>query len=250
MRCPGAKISRFERLAEDGFRINAYEVARLVSQRTRLIVLTNLHNPTSVLTTNETLEQLREIARGAGARVLVDEVYMEALFENAPRSAFHLGEEFVTTNSLTKVYGLRGLRGGWILADEELAKRLWHLNDLFGVIPAHSAERLSCIALENLDTIAAHARRLLAENRLVLNSFFSSCDDLDWLPHEFGTVSFPRLKLGDVDAFCATLIEKYETSVVPGRFFGMPQHFRIGIGCDTTTWKEGLERLGRALDEV
>ena len=79
----------------------------------------------------------------------------EALFETAPRSAFHLGEEFITTNSLTKVYGLSGLRCGWILARAELAEKLWHLNDLFGVIPAHSAERLSCIALAHLGGIGA-----------------------------------------------------------------------------------------------
>jgi aspartate/methionine/tyrosine aminotransferase len=202
------------------------------------------------LTDNETLKQLGEIARGVGARVLVDEVYLDALFERAPPSAFHLGEEFITTNSLTKVYGLSGLRCGWILAEPSLAKRLWRLNDLFGVIPAHPAERLSCIALGNLDRIAEHARSLIEINKRVLNSFLSSRDDLDWTEHLHGTVSFPGLRRGSADALCALLSERYETSVVPGRFFEMPQHFRIGIGCETAILTEGLERLGRALDEM
>ena len=246
----GAEVKRFARDSEKDFQIDAEKVARSVTPRTRLIVLTNLHNPTSTFSSNETLEELGEIARRVGAHILVDEVYLEALFEDAPPSAFHLGEEFITTNSLTKVYGLSGLRCGWILAKPKMAERLWHLNDLFGVIPAHSAERLSCIALQNLDQVASHARQLLETNRELLNSFYDTRNDLDWSQMKYGTVSFPRLKSGSVDALCALLDEKYETSVVPGRFFEMPQHFRIGIGCETAMLKEGLERLGKALDEI
>ncbi|MCA1557068.1 MAG: aminotransferase class I/II-fold pyridoxal phosphate-dependent enzyme, partial [Acidobacteria bacterium] len=247
----GAVVKRFRRAPEGHFRINPEEVARQTSSRTRLIVLTNLHNPTSAFTDTETLLELQRTARRAGARILVDEVYLEAMFERAPRSAFHLGEEFITTNSLTKVYGLSGLRCGWILADAETAERIWRLNDLFGVIPSHAAERLSCIALENFELIAGDARSLLETNRRVLNSFLRSRDDLEWIEQEFGTVSFPRLKLEkSTDELCRLLMEKYETSVVPGRFFEMPQHFRIGIGCETHTLTEGLERLGSALDET
>jgi aspartate/methionine/tyrosine aminotransferase len=244
----GADVKRFARPFEQGFRIDPEEVERRVTSRTRLIVLTNLHNPAGALTDDETLKQLGEIARRAGARLLVDEVYLDAVFDGTPRSAFHLGEEFITTSSLTKVYGLSGLRCGWVLARPELARRMWRLNDLFGVIPAHAAERLSCVALDDLARVAAHARSLLDGNRELLNSFFSSRDELDWMEHRFGTVSFPRLRHGDVDELCALLREKYETSIVPGRFFEMPQHFRIGIGCDTATLAAGLERLGRALD--
>lgn len=246
----GAEVKRFERRVEDGFRIDVDEVERQVSSCTRLIVLTNLHNPTGAFTSDETLRQLGEIARALGARVLVDEVYLDALFERAPRSAFHLGPEFVTTNSLTKIYGLSGLRCGWILAAPELAEKFRHLSDLFDVIPAHAAERLSCLALENLPRVAARARRLLEANGRLLNSFFNSRDDLEWIKHEFGTISFPRLKRGNVDALCALLAERYETLVVSGQFFEMPQHFRIGIGCETATLTEGLERLGMALDEM
>ena len=245
----GAEVKRFARPFENGFRIDPEEVERQMSSRTRLIVLTNLHNPTSALTDDQTLKRLGEIARRVGARILVDEVYLDAVFERPPRSAFHLGEEFIVTSSLTKVYGLSGLRCGWVLAEPELARRMWRLNDLFGVIPAHAAERLSCVALENLAHVADHARALLDANKRLLNSFFNSRDDLDWMEHRFGTVSFPRLRRGDVDELSALLSEKYETSIVPGRFFEMPQHLRIGIGCDTATLAAGLERLGRALDK-
>jgi aspartate/methionine/tyrosine aminotransferase len=246
----GAKVKRFERRFEQGFRIDPAEVEREASDRTRLIVLTNMHNPSSALVDNETLSELGKIARRVGARVLVDEVYLEALFDESPGSAFHLGTEFVTTGSLTKAYGLSGLRCGWILAEPELATRIWRLNDLFGNIPAHPAERLSVIALQRLDTIANRARALLERNRPLLDRFLDSRDDLETVRPRFGTVVAPRVKSGRVDELCSLLREKYETAVVPGKFFEMPDHIRIGIACDSEMLAAGLDRLGAALDEL
>jgi aspartate/methionine/tyrosine aminotransferase len=246
----GASIKRFTRRFEDGFRLDIGEISKEITRRTRLVVLTNLHNPSSARADELTLTLIGEMARDVGARVLVDEVYLDAMFENTPRSAFHLGQEFIVTSSLTKVYGLSGLRCGWILAAPELAQKMWRLNDLFGVIPAHPAERLSCIALDQLSGIAAHARGVLETNGALLNSFFDSRDDLSVARYEYGTVAFPRLKEGSVDALCAMLLEKYETTIVPGKFFEMPQHFRVGIGGDSASVEEGLHRLGLALDEL
>jgi aspartate/methionine/tyrosine aminotransferase len=247
----GGIVKRFSRKPESDFRIDPEEVAALVTPKTSLIVITNLHNPTCSFVDEETLRELGSIARRAGARVLVDEVYLDAVFENTPQSAFHLDNDtFVITNSLTKVYGLSGLRCGWVLADAKLAKKLWRLNDLFGVIPAHSAERLSVIALENLDKIRLRSAQVVETNTERLNGFFRSRDDLDWKEQKYGTVSFPRLRHGSVDDLASLLAEKYETSIVPGRFFEMPEHFRIGLGGDPEMFREGLDRLGRALDQI
>jgi aspartate/methionine/tyrosine aminotransferase len=246
----GATVKRFIRRFEAGFQIDPREIECAVSSRTRLIVLTNLHNPSSALIDDNTLEQIGETARSIGARVLIDEVYLEALFDRAPRSAFHLGPQFVTTSSLTKAYGLSGLRCGWVLAEPELARRMWRLNDLFGNIPAHPAERLSVVALAKLDRIASRARSLIEQNRVALNRFLDSRDDLRAVRPEVGTTVAPRLNRGSVDHLCALLRDKYETSVVPGRFFEMPEHFRIGIGCDGEILAEGLKRLAMALDEL
>src|SRR5215467_3806484 len=156
------------------------------------------------------------MARRVGAKVLVDEVYLDAAFDLAPRTAFHLGEEFVTTTSLTKVYGLSGLRCGWIIAEPELARRMWKLNDLFGVIPAHAAERLSVIALAHLDRIRAKSKALLDTNRDAANRFLDSCQGLTATRQEWGTTVFPRLVRGSVESLCTLMRDKYETTVVPG----------------------------------
>lgn len=246
----GANVRRFNRQMETGFQINPDDVADAVSTNTRLIVITNLHNPTGAYTDKDILMKLGEIARRAGARVLVDEVYLEAMFDQAPPSAFHLGNEFITTGSLTKAYGLSGLRCGWILAEPDLAKTIWRLNDLFGNIPAHPAERLSVVALNNLSGISARAQAILKKNRAMIDEFLDSRDDLEVVRPPFGTVVAPRIKRGPVEQLCSLLREKYETSVVPGRYFELDEHVRIGFGCDSEMLGGGLERLAAALDEL
>jgi len=246
----GAEVKRFPRRFGESFRIDPGDVERLVTARTRLIVLTNLHNPSSAPVDEVTLKRLGEIARGAKARVMVGEIYLDAMFAQTPRSAFHLGSEFITTSSLTKVYGLSGLRCGWILAEPDLATRIWRLNDLMANIPAHAAERLSCIALANLERLRERSKHLLDTNRRVLNQFLDEREDIEAPRFEYGTVSFPGWQHGSVDRLCELLREKYETTVVPGRFFEMPDHFRLGLGCDTEVFANGIERLGAAIDSL
>lgn len=245
----GATVRHFPRRAEDGFRLDPAEVERAITPRTRAVVITDLHNPSSALADREALRRIGEIAARAGARVVVDEVYLDALWEPAPRTCVHLGDAFVSTNSLTKVYGLNGLRCGWVLAEPALAERMWRLTELFNNIGVHAAERLSLAAFQDLDAIALRSRMLLDANAAALNAFYAAHPQLQAMEHAHGTVSFPRLREGDADALCDLLIDRYETAVVPGRFFGMPEHVRIGLGVDPATFAEGLERLGSALNE-
>jgi aspartate/methionine/tyrosine aminotransferase len=246
----GASVRRFARRFEDGFQVDPREVERQITPRTRLVVITNLHNPSGARTPDDRLRLIGEIAQSRNAHVLVDEVYLEACFDPQARSAFHLGSNFIVTSSLTKAFGLSGLRCGWVLAPRALAERMWRINDLYGVIPAHVAELLSVIALDHLTELEEYARTRLQTNRPVLQRFLSSRKDLLAIRADAGTTAFPQLVSGKADALCQLLSEKYETSVVPGRFFEMPSHFRIGIGGKTELLEEGLKRLGKALDEI
>jgi aspartate/methionine/tyrosine aminotransferase len=112
------------------------------------------------------------------------------------------------------------------------------------------AELLSVVALDHLDSVAARTRAQLARNRDLLERFLDARDDLETVRTAGGTTSFPRLRSGRVDDLCRLLRGKYETSVVPGEFFEMPEHFRIGVGGETEMVAEGLTRLGLALDEI
>ena len=245
----GAQVKRFQRRFENEFQLTAADIDEKLSPETRLIVITNLHNPTGVYVDHETLKEIGELARRKNCRVLVDEVYLEMLFEEPARTVFHLGPEFIVTSSLTKAFGLSGLRCGWILAAPELAKSMWRLNDLFAATPVHAGERLSLVALAQLSEIASQSRNRLDENRKLLNQFLDGRDDLEVVRPRFGSIMFPRIREEAADKMIGLLRDKYETSVVPGRFFELPAHFRIGLGGDRETLIEGLDRLGRALDE-
>ncbi len=244
----GAKVLSFPRRGGD-FSIHPADVAAVVTPRTRAILLTNLHNPSGTLTDTGTLTAIGEIAERVGAHVVVDEVYLDSA---APpqRTAALLGDRFVATSSLTKCYGLSGLRCGWIIAAPDLAERMWRLNELFGVAQAHAAERLACIAFANLDTLAGYLPAHLADNRASANAFFASRDDLDCAPMTGGITAFPRLLHGEVEALAALMIQRYDAAIVPGRFFGAPDRFRIGIGGPADIVVGGLERLGAALDTL
>lgn len=247
----GAVVRTFERRAEDGFRLDPDEVERGMTDRTRAVVITSLHNPSSAPADDDALRRIGAIADRFGARVIVDEVYLDALWEPAPRTSFHLGETFIATNSLTKVYGLNGLRCGWLLAAPEIVERAWRLTELFNNIGVHAAERLGLAAFRSLDAIARRSRALLDANGTALNDFYAAHQELfDARPHAHGTVSFPRLRGGGVDALCELLITRYDTAVVPGRFFGLDHHLRIGLGADPAAFREGLDRLGRAAAEI
>jgi aspartate/methionine/tyrosine aminotransferase len=245
----GAKVCRFERLAEKGFKLGLGELERKLTPQTRLVVLCNLHNPSSAFTDDSTMRQAGEMAAKVGARVLVDEVYLEALFDQPWRSAFHLGSNFVVTSSLTKAYGLSGIRCGWILAQPELVQRMWQIIDFTYGSPVHPAELLAVIALDNLGRVRDRARALVETNRVLVNEFLAKHPALDCEPSRFGTTVFPRLRVGRADDFVTMLREQFETSVVPGEFFEQPQHLRIGFCGATEAVRGGLERMSAALEK-
>jgi aspartate/methionine/tyrosine aminotransferase len=239
LRYVGAEVKRFPRREEDDYALDVQEVRRAMTAKTKLIVVTNLHNPSSVWTPDGTLRELGAL----GARVLVDEVYLDAVYENTPRSAFHLGPQFVVTSSLTKIYGVSGLRCGWVLAQPDLARAMWRLNDLFAATPAHPAELLSVAVLQKLPVLRERARKIVEADRKVLSEFLGRETAVSAAKTEHGTTSFLHLLQGSADEFLARLRAEQETSAVPGRFFEMPNHFRIGMGVNSEMFAEGLRRL-------
>jgi aspartate/methionine/tyrosine aminotransferase len=239
----GADVKRFERTEESGYALDPEAVRRAMTPRTKLIVVTNLHNPSSALAPEAVLRAIADL----GVRVLVDEVYLDAVFENTPRTAFHLGPNVVVTSSLTKVYGVSGLRCGWILAEPDLARAMWQMNNLFAATPVHPAELLSVAAFAHLERLRVRARRVVEADRAALAEFLDGVTGVCAPRTEWGTTSFMRLRNGSAEEWIGRLREEFETSVVPGRFFGMPQHFRVGMGVNHEMFCEGLRRVGASL---
>jgi aspartate/methionine/tyrosine aminotransferase len=243
-----AKIRGFPRPRNLAFQPDLAALRGQLTSRTRLIVLTNLHNPTSARIPDATIREIADMARSVGARVLIDEVYLDAVFDPNATTAHLIDDVVLATSSLTKVYGLSGLRCGWCVAAPDLVEKMGRLNDLFGVIPSHAAERLSLVALQRMPLLRERAQKRLQDHRDLWNAFLTQRHDLDEAPLAYGTVAFPRLKKGSVNRLCELLRARFETTVAPGSFFGLTDSFRVGLGLPTPDFVEGLKRLGQALD--
>jgi aspartate/methionine/tyrosine aminotransferase len=243
----GATVDRFDRRPEDGYRLDPDAVRRALTPRTRLIVVTNLHNPTGVLASTADLSAIAALAETHGCRLLVDEVFREWMHDRGVPSAIGLSPAVVTTCSLTKAYGLDHLRGGWILADAAFADRLRRLIGLFHNTMPFVIERLMARAVGRATALIDDQRPLVDRNRAAAAAWIASHDRLSWVAPPAGTVGFVRVAGVNVDDLAERLRLRDETAVVPGRFFDDAGAFRVGLGGTADDVDEGLRRIGAAL---
>jgi hypothetical protein len=225
-------------------------VQAALTPHTRLIVLTSPHNPSGALCDTEALERVGQAAERVGARVLVDEVYLDSVYADRPPPAATLGDVFVSTNSLTKAYGLSGLRTGWVLAAPAVAEAVRRVRDVMDGVGSIPSDTIAALAFRCIDRLEARARRILQPNLALLTDFMTARSDLEWVRPAGGNVAFPRTRILDTRGLADRLQREHDTAIVPGRFFEMPAHFRIAFSCARATLEGGLERLGRALDAL
>jgi len=246
----GANLVRFDRRFEDGFRLDHDRVAAALTPRTRLIIVTNPHNPTGVLTGIDDLRGLGELAERHGCYVLADEVYLDAVPGLPPAVAATLSPRIVTTASLTKAYGLAGLRCGWALADSLISEEFRRARDLVDGSGSVLAERAAALAFDCLPLLAARAKAILAPNFERFEAFMAGQPALEWVVPAGGTVAFPRLRATvSADAFADRLLRDFGTAVVPGRFFEAPAHFRVALGIPGDVLERGLRAIALALGQ-
>jgi aspartate/methionine/tyrosine aminotransferase len=244
----GARVRRFGRRFEDGYRLDLDEIRSLLTDRVRLVVLANPHNPSGVLLPPEEVAELGRLAARVGARVLVDEVYRDVWFEGAPPSHVHLGPQFLATSSLTKSYGLSGLRCGWILCAPELADRLRRTKDLMESVGSVPSDTLALAAFRQLPRLTARSRAIMEPNVAQVHAFLAG--HAEWLdcvvPPRSMTV-FPRLRQEEDSQALHDWLRGRETSIVPGKFFESPRHFRLGFAVAPEDVRAGLGHLSAGL---
>jgi len=244
----GVTVRYFDRRMEDGFRVDPEEVERKITPHTRLIVLTNLHNPTGALTDEVTLRAVGDVAKKSGARVLVDEVYLEALYERRPRRRYTWANHFLVTSSLTKAYGLSGLRCGWVLAEPGTHAAYVAHHDLYGVNAAHPAELMSVIALDNLERVAARAKKLGGESSGAGSVFCDRATTLSTLGG-FRHGRFSQRIGAEPSSSWSNVAGKYETSVCPGQSTLDAREFSSWNAEGSEMTRVGFRRL-TALDKM
>jgi aspartate/methionine/tyrosine aminotransferase len=244
----GATVNTFTRRFENGYDVDPAAVAVALTPGTRLVLLSNPHNPSGALARPESLRAVGQLAGERGIHVLVDEVYRDTVFAGRPVPAATLSPVFLSTSSLTKAYGLASLRCGWVLASAELTRRIRRVRDVVDVWAPIPSDRLAVVAFRNLDALAARARSIIAPNAARVSEWLARRVEVECVPPR-STLAFPRLKgIADAGPFVQALFDRAGTAVAPGRFFGSPAHFRIAFGGASGTVAAGLEALSRVLD--
>jgi aspartate/methionine/tyrosine aminotransferase len=245
------RVRRLDRRFADRWAIDLDRFSTLVTARTRLAIVTNLHNPSGARIDEPTLAAMAALLARVGATLLVDEVYLECEFGERTASCVHAGPNVITTCSLTKAYGLDGLRAGWLLGPSALVRRAARIHDMLGANGVAPGERMQVAAFGRLPALRARAHALLDPNLERLRDYFVAERRLTVHLPPGGNVAFPRLPASvSSDRLADLLRERYSTLVVPGRFFEMPRHIRISFGMRSDVFARGLRNLSRALDEL
>jgi hypothetical protein len=244
----GANLIRFERRFDEGFRLDLDRIEAAMTPRTRLIIVTNPHNPTGVLSDTAEMRALGALAERHACYILADEIYLDGIDDPPQAVSATLSPRIISTSSLTKTYGLAGLRCGWALADAVLAEEIRRVRDLVDGTGSVLAERAAAVAFDHLPALAARARSILAPNVALFDEFMAGQPALEWVRPRGGTVAFPRLRgVVSADALADRLVREFQTAVVPGRFFEAPAHFRVALGIPHAVLARGLDAIGRAL---
>ncbi len=244
----GAKLSRLPRREEEGFRLCAEGVEQALPDGLRLLVLTNLNNPTGVALEARDVRALARLAAERQFHLFVDEIFRELAFDRDVPTVGGLNDYTVATSSVSKFYGAGGLKIGWVRAGALVRARIQRVLDYLSATPAGPSELLALSVLRNRAKTVARNRRLIEEGRKVFREWAETEPGLAW--HEpVAHLTFPGVG-GDTARLADLLLRKYETFIAPGESFGIPGHFRLNIGTSSERLHEGLSRVSKARAEL
>ena len=235
---------------EENFEPNLEKLESLIKAGTGLVTLTHPNNPTGSAISEKRLRQMIELVEEHDAYLLHDETYRELSFGKPPPPAATLSDRAISMTTVSKAYGLPGIRIGWVAGSRKVIESVRAVREQITICNSTLSEAIALSALRQKDTILRNAKERLQRNFEVLKRWMKHQDSLEWVEPRGGVVAFPRLKTNaSTENLCRLLVTKYRTFSIPGYTFGMDRHLRIGFGGDTDELDEGLARLSNALEE-
>ena len=240
----GGTVTPVTRREEDGFRLDPEAVSAAAGKGLRLLVLSNLNNPTGVPLDAADVRGLADLAADRGFYVLVDEIFRELAFDREPPTIGGLNDRTIVTSSMSKFFGAGGLRIGWIRAGPEVRAKVRSVLDYLSVNPAGPSEAIALALLRNRERTVARNRRLIAEGRKIAAAW-AGRSGVPWRDPT-AHLAFPSVG-GDTVRLAERLLHDQATFIAPGESFGLGGHFRLNIGMPADRLTEGLERVSKAL---
>lgn len=248
----GCEVAPWRLPADRDFRPDLDALARLLTPATRMVVVNLPHNPTGATVTAAQQRELVELVRANGSYLVWDGAFAELTYDTAPLPdpvAWY--DRAISFGTLSKAYGLPGLRVGWCVADPDLFPRVLPLRDRVTLAISPLVEAVATRAVRHADALVARRLRQAATNRRILADWAAVVADLVELPvPSAGVTAFPRLRVDDVDTFCTSLFDTDGVLLVPGSCFGHPDRVRLGYGGDSREFELGLDKVGTLLREV
>lgn len=250
----GARVVEIPLREELGWQPDPDDIARTVSDRTRLIVVTNPGNPTGAVLTDEARRAIIAAAERSGAWILADEVYTGAELSGPETpSFFGTCERVIATGSLSKAYGLPGLRIGWCMTDAATAARLWARSDYTTISPGELTDRLACVALhpDVRPKLLQRTRGIIHAGLDTLTEWMHNTGGFHWRDPDAGAICFARYD-ADIpsDVLAERLRIEHSVLIVPGVHFNLGRYIRFSLGEPRVRMKVALSRIADTLRGV
>ena len=247
----GARRIDLPRRFEDAFKVDVEKLSALLTKKTKLVVLTNLHNPSGKMMDEKTLSSIANIASEFGAYVLVDEIFLHGSAQFL-KSSFGI-PNVIVTGSATKIYGLGGLHTGWIIAPPEIASLCQRLKAHTTGASAHTSEVLTAHILQAAHPMLIKRFQERAKPNLdYLKKWMNAHTEFfDWVPPDGGIICFPRyhMKISSLD-LCTTLFKMQKILINPGSFFNQDGFVRMSFGCELPLLQDALDALEKGLQHL
>lgn len=254
-RAIGATIRFIDLVFEEGFRLDPDKVRRSITRQTRYISVTYPHNPTGVCITDAEMKELVAIAVDHNLYLLVDETYRDMIFHDPLPVAAEYSDKVISLGSLSKTYGLPGLRAGWIITrDRALLETFLAAKEQIHICGPILEEALAFRYMQQRDHHLVRIREDIRRKFGLVKKWMDDQRDFEWIEPGGGVVAFPRLRDPhsiDIVRFYDILLKKYGTYVGPGHWFDMPEHYmRVGYGWPSVeSLQAGLEALTKSVLE-
>lgn len=246
----GAEVRTIHLKPEAGYKLDLSELRSVIDENTKAILFTNPNNPTGALLELNEMEAIVEMARASDAWIVCDEMYRGLKEEYMPSFA-DLYEKAIVTASSSKIYSMAGTRVGWIICrDPHMRKELFNRRSYDSICGGVFDEWIFAIALEHVDKIFARSRKILNENKAVIDKWLQGHKYLHQYADAYGTTYLIHYDL-DVDAekFCDDLLDQKGVLVCHGDCFYIPHTFRMSLA-HAHDLEEGLRRIDEYIDEL
>lgn len=246
-----AKVKNIWLKEEKGFHLDLDELNEIVSKNTKAIVITNPNNPTGMALSKDEIKGIVEIAEDNHAFIISDEVYRGSEIDgNVSPSFVDLYEKAISTNSMSKVYGLPGIRIGWVVAnDKEIIDKMWSIRDYTTISPSIYSQEIAYNALMRREELMRRARNIALTNFKLFEEMLN--EKIKWVKPNATVLAFVKLiSVNNTFEFSESLFKKYSVLINPGECFEMPGYVRIGLGSkDQSFLKEALGLFINHLNE-